>query len=160
MSKFTLAALALIAAVAAPLCISVAQAHSYRVGTITIDHPWAPATRTGTPVGVAYMTISNAAPVPVLLLGVSSPIADKVEIHSMSMDGGIMRMRPVAGGVTIPARGKISFGPSGLHMMLLGLRKTLEVEEMEPMTLTFRGGLTIKVDLYIETSPMGGGHQH
>ena len=95
-----------------------------------------------------------------MLLGASSPIADKVEIHSMSMDGGIMRMRPVAGGITIPAKGKISFGPSGWHMMLVGLRKKLEAEEMEPMTLTFQGGLTINVELYIESAPAGGGHHH
>lgn len=160
MPKFSFVALAMISAIFVPLPAGIAQAHSYRAGALTIDHPWAPATQTGSPVGAAYMTITNAAPVPITLLDARTPVADKVEIHSMSMDGGIMRMRPLPGGVVIPARGQITFGPSGLHMMLLGMRQTLAEEQMVPMTLTFQGGLTVKIDLYIESAPTGGGHHH
>ena len=160
MPKFAFATVAAITALFAPLFASSAQAHSYRAGALIIDHPWAPATQTGSPVGTAYMTITNAAPVPTMLLGAQTPVADKVEIHSMSMDGGIMRMRPLPGGVVIPAKGHITFGPSSFHMMLLGMRQTLSEEQMVPMTLTFQGGLTVNIDLYVEAAPTGGGHHH
>jgi copper(I)-binding protein len=136
-----------------------ASAHSYRVGAILVDHPWAPASLPGTTAGAAFMKITNMGPTPVVLLGASTPAAGRVEIHSMSMDGGVMRMRPMAS-IPIPPNGTIVFGPSGLHMMLVGLAKPLEAETMVPMTLGFQGGPNVAVDLSVESSPMGGMQHH
>jgi copper(I)-binding protein len=67
---------------------------------------------------------------------VSSPRAVSVEMHEMSMDGDVMRMRAVEG-VAIPAGGSVAFGPSGLHLMFTGVTAPfLEGEEI-PVTLTF-----------------------
>lgn len=136
-----------------------AIAHSYHVGQIMVDHPWAAASLPGTNTGAAYMKITNMGSTPVVLTGATTPAAGHVEIHSMSMDGGVMRMRPVAN-IPIPPHGTIVFGPAGLHMMLVGLTKPLEAETMVPMTLGFQGGPTAVVELYIESSPMGDMHHH
>jgi copper(I)-binding protein len=136
-----------------------AFAHSYHVGPIMVDHPWAPASMAGTSSGAAYMKITNMGPTPVVLTGATTPAAGHVEIHSMSMDGGVMRMRPV-GSIPIPPNGTIVFGPSGLHMMLVGLGHPLEAESMVPMTLNFQGAPAVAVELYIESSPMGDMQHH
>jgi copper(I)-binding protein len=129
------------------------------VGAILVDHPWAPASLPGTTAGAAYMKITNMGPTPVVLLGATTPAAGHVEIHSMSMDGGVMRMRQVTEGVTVPAGGEVKFGAGGLHFMLIGLKHPLVEEQMISMTLHFAGKPDIKVDLYIESKPPAG-HEH
>jgi copper(I)-binding protein len=61
----------------------------------------------------------------------------------MSMAGGVMRMRPVEGGLPIPAHGEIKLDPSGDHLMFIGLKRPFKAGEHVPVTLTFaRAGPT------------------
>jgi hypothetical protein len=138
---------------------SAAIAHGYHAGPISVEHPWAPASLPGTSTAAAYMTITNTGTQPVMLVGATTPAAGRVEIHSMSMDGGVMRMRPMSN-ISIPPKGVLKFGPGGYHMMLVGLASPLEVETMVPLTLNFQGAPAVTVDLYVESSPMGGISHH
>ena len=76
-----------------------ARAETYTAGSIEIGNPWARATPKGAPVGGAYMTITNKGTEADRLIGVSSPVASQAEVHQMSMDNGVMSMRPVPGGL-------------------------------------------------------------
>ena len=78
-----------------------ALAHDYSVGALKIGHPWARPTPTGAIAGAGYLTVTNTGKAPDRLLGGSTPVSDKLEVHEMSMTGGVMRMRPVEGGLTI-----------------------------------------------------------
>lgn len=77
----------------------------------------------------------------------------------MSIEGGVMRMRELIGGVTIPPRGQFKFTPGGAHFMLIGLKKPLAEEEMVDLRLVFDGGQTMDIELYVQARPMGG-HGH
>jgi copper(I)-binding protein len=121
------AALALLASLSAP-------AVALDAGP-TVDHAWARATASAASAGAAYFTVSS--PTPDKLVAVASPVAGKAEIHTHIDDNGVMRMRPVAGGIALPAGESVELKPSGLHVMLMGLKQPLKEGETFPMTLTF-----------------------
>jgi copper(I)-binding protein len=85
-------------------------------------------------VDAAYVTIVS--PTADRLTAVSSPVAKKVELHTMSMEGGVMRMRPLAA-IDIPAGQTGTLSPGGMHIMLLGLTQPLREGQSFPLTLSF-----------------------
>lgn len=87
--------------------------------SIVAGQAWARATPPGAGVGAGYLTIDNRGPQPDRLLSVSSPVAKRVEIHEMSMQGGVMRMRKVDGGLPVEAGGKLVLAPRGKHLMFI-----------------------------------------
>jgi len=161
--KTCAAAAALIAAVAAtPLA-----AHDYKAGPLTIAHPWTRQTPPGAKVGGGYLTIANAGTTPDRLLGGTTPAAGKLEIHSMKLEGEVMRMRQVADGLVIPARGRIELKPghhSSYHIMLVGLKAPLKQGAMIPATLRFAKAGEVKIMFKVEplgaAAPAEGGHAH
>ncbi|MEZ5458261.1 MAG: copper chaperone PCu(A)C [Steroidobacteraceae bacterium] len=95
-------------------------AHEFEHGTLTINHPWARPTPPGLTVSAVYFSVKNHGNTADRLIGWSSPVAGRTELHESRMDGGMARMRPVES-VTIPAQGTIKAEPGGLHVMLLDL---------------------------------------
>lgn len=124
-----------------------ALAHDYRAGDIAIGHPWTRATPPMAKVGGGYLEMTNEGRTVDRLLGGSSPVAGRVEIHNMEMTDGIMKMRPVPGGVEIPAGETVKLAPGGYHFMLLDLKQPIAEGEMIPVTLEFEGAGTIDVEL-------------
>lgn len=145
---------------AVPLLAIPALAHEYRKGSVTIDHPWTRQTAKGQSVGGGFMSIANAGATPDTLVSATSPVAQKVEIHSMKMDGGIMRMRPLPDGLAIPAGGRMELKPGGFHIMLIGLKAPLALGKNVPLTLRFAKAGAVTVQLKVEpvTHGMEGGH--
>lgn len=132
-------------ALAQPAAAQTAPAPSYTVGAITVEKPFARPSMARN--GAAYATITNTANQPDRLIRVTSDRAGKVEMHTMSMDGDIMRMREVPG-VDVPGNGRVEMKPGdGLHIMLMGLNGPLNDGESFSMTLQFeRSG---KVDIVV-----------
>jgi copper(I)-binding protein len=147
---------AVLVALGINMLASAAPAHDYTLAALAIDHPFARATPPGAQVGGAYMTIGNTGTVDDKLLRASSPAAAQVQIHTMSMDGNVMRMREVAG-LDVPAGRQVALSPNGYHLMLIDLKKPLAVGERVPMTLTFEHAGTIVVDVAVESM---SGTQH
>jgi copper(I)-binding protein len=127
-------------------------------GGIVVADAWTMATPPGAAVAAGYMKIQNQASAPVRLVGGLSPVAQSVEVHNMTMDGGVMQMRPVDGGLEIPANSAVELKPGGLHLMLIGLQRPLAEGESVPVTLTFDDGT--RVDAVLAVRAMGGGHGH
>src|SRR5690242_10134553 len=75
-----------------------AQAGDYDVGSIHISQPWSQATPKGAATGVGYVTLTNKGTVPDKVSCVSDDASAQCEIHTMTMDGGVMKMRPIEGG--------------------------------------------------------------
>src|SRR5262245_25134586 len=94
--KALIIGLAALAALAAP-----ASAHDYKLGSLHIVHPWARATPKGATVGGGYMKITNNGSAPDRLISGSTPVAERFEVHEMSMDNGVMRMRMLKDGLEI-----------------------------------------------------------
>ena len=127
-------------------------------GAIKVVTPFASATLPGANVGAAYMQVSNTGRSAVVLISAASPVAAKVEFHSMSMDGSIMRMREITGGIPIPPGGSANFVPGGMHIMLVGLKQQLTAGGSVPMTLNFNGAPSVTVQVPVQAG--GGGHHH
>jgi copper(I)-binding protein len=133
---------------------SPAALSHYMAGSIMIEQPWSPATPGGATTAAAYMTIMNHGSMPDTLLGGSMASGGKLEIHQMSMAGGIMSMRPVTEGVTIPAGGTVVLSPQGpYHAMLLGLKSSLVQGTRVPATLTFAKAGQVRIELAV--APIG-----
>jgi len=78
-----------------------ALAADYDVGSLHIAQPWSRATPKGATSGAGYMTITNEGATPDRLSCVSSDASGQCQIHSMTMEGGVMKMRPIEGGLEI-----------------------------------------------------------
>ncbi len=135
-------------------CGSVASAHDYEVGDLTIDHPWSRATPKAAPVGAGYLTIVNKGKTADRLVSASSAISAKVEIHEMAVIDGVMRMRGLDDGIAVPAGGKVEFKPGGYHIMFIGLKQPIAKDATFKGSLTFEKAGTVAVDFKVEA--MGG----
>ncbi len=117
---------------------------------LEVREPWAAPTPGGVDVSAGYFTIANGGPADTLV-AVSSPRAASVMIHEMSMDGGIMRMRNVEGGLAIPAQGVATLAPGGGHLMFMGVSQPFVEGEEIPVTLTFANAGVREVNLPVRT---------
>jgi len=131
-------------------CIPAAIAHEFKVGNLEIEHPWSPATPPGAKVAGGYFTITNNGSAPDRLLSISSDISEKAELHEMGVKDGAMTMRPVEGGLEIPAGGKIALKPGAYHLMFTGLKRQPKQGEKFAATLTFEKAGSVKVEFLVE----------
>ena len=136
--------------------LSAACSPPAREGGVKVVEPWTRATPPGASVGAGYMTIANDGARPVRLLGGETPVAEKVEVHAMSMDGGVMRMRPLTDGLEVPAGGEVELKPGDMHLMLIGMKRPLIEGESVPITLVFDGG--VRLDAMLSVEGIGGTH--
>lgn len=125
-------------------------AHEFRVGDLEIGHPWSRATPPGAKVAGGYFTVTNTGSSPDRLLSISSEISAKAELHEMGMSDGVMTMRPVTGGLEIPAGGKVALASGDYHLMFVGLKRQPKQRETFPATLTFEKAGTVTVDFAVE----------
>ena len=129
-------------------------AHDVKVGDIVIDHPYATPTPAGLKTGAGYFkAIKNTGSKPEQLLGAKTPVAASVEMHQMSMDKDIMRMREVSV-IEIPANGQIELRHGGLasyHLMLMGLKAPLKDGDRFPLTLKFKNAGEKEVMVWVQT---------
>ena len=112
----------------------VASAALAQPAQLEVNNAWAGATPGKSENGAAYLTIQS--PTADRLVSASSPVAKKAELHTMSMQGMVMKMRPIAG-LDIPAGQPVTLKPGGEHIMLLGLNQTLHEGQSFPLTLDF-----------------------
>jgi periplasmic copper chaperone A len=118
--------------------------------SIAVEQPWSRATPSGAKTGAVYMTIDNKSGTTDRLTGASSDVADKVQIHEMKVENGVMQMRELAGGLPIPANGSVALKPGSYHVMLIGLKKPLAVGEKFPLTLTFEKAGNMSVTIPVQ----------
>ena len=147
-------------AAALALAVSSVSAHEYKAGSIEIKHPWARATPKGSEVGGGYMKLVNTGTTPDRLIGGSNAVAGKFEIHEMSMDGGVMRMRQLPNGIEIKPGQTVELKPGSYHLMFIGLRQPFEQGKRVKGTLRFEKAGTVEVEYAVEAigGTPGAGH--
>jgi hypothetical protein len=118
-----------------------------QTGQLAVDNAWARATPGKSTTGAAYLTIRS--PTADRLVAASTPAANKAELHTMSMSGMVMKMRPLAG-VDIPAGQPVTLAPGGMHIMLIGLKQPLKAGQSFPLTLSFDKAGTRTVEVAVE----------
>lgn len=137
------------AATILPLAGGGALAADYRVGDLVIETPWSRATPPNAPVAGGYMTITNEGDRPDRLVGGDAPFAGRVEIHEMAMDGDVMRMREIEGGLAIGPGETVTLEPGGFHVMFMDLSGSLAEGETVSVTLEFERAGSVTVDLSV-----------
>lgn len=137
MNRFAFATAAGLASLLAVSLAMPASAEDVTVGTLKISAPWARATPKGAAVGGGYMVITNAGTTPDRLVGGVTDVASRFEVHEMSMDNGVMRMRELGQGLEIKPGAKVELKPGGYHVMFMGLKQQLVQGQTFKATLQF-----------------------
>ena len=137
----------------ATACVAVlfvgaaAQAEDYNVGPIHIAQAWARTTPKNASSGAAYLTVTNSGTAPDRMSCAGSDAAGQCQIHTMSMENGVMKMRPVDGGLEIRPGETVILKPGADHLMLTQLKHPLETGSTIAATLQFEKAGTVKVDV-------------
>lgn len=140
---------------------SFAAAEDIKAGDLVISQAWARATPGGAKTGGGYLTIENKGSAPDKLVGASADVAGKVEVHEMTMNKGVMTMRPLESGLTIDPGKTVKLAPGGFHLMMMDLKSPLKQGEKLPVTLQFEKAGKVAVTLDVQgvgaQGPSGGG---
>lgn len=117
--------------------------------TVDVKDAWVRATVPSQQATGAFMKLT--AKEGVKLVGISTPAAAVAEVHEMKMDGDVMKMRAVTGGLDLPAGTAVELKPGGYHLMLMDLKATLVKDSRIPMTLVFKDakGVESKMELKV-----------
>ncbi|HUU24366.1 MAG TPA: copper chaperone PCu(A)C [Methyloceanibacter sp.] len=124
-------------------------------GGISVSDAWVRPTIGEGKTTAAYMTITNKGDGDDVLRSARSPKAKMVELHQTTMtDEGVMRMRPVEGGLSIPAGATLELSPGGNHLMIMGLDDALADGGALPLTLDFSSAGSVEITVPVRK---GGG---
>jgi len=134
---------------AALLALAPARADEVKAGDLVITQAWARATPKGAKVGGGFLTIENKGSTPDRLIAASADFAGKIEVHEMTTENGVMKMRPVAQGLAIEPGKTVKLAPGGYHFMMMDLKSPLKQGDKEPVTLEFEkaGKVTVSLDV-------------
>ncbi|MBW9113725.1 copper chaperone PCu(A)C [Rhizobium cauense] len=133
----------------AGLFASIAAADDVRVGAIEIRQPQARAMVPGAKVGAGYMKLTNTGSTDDRLISLTSDRAISTEIHQMSVTNGVMTMRPVAGGLEVPAGQTVELKPGGYHLMFMDVSKPFKAGETIKAVMTFEKAGKVEVEFAV-----------
>lgn len=130
---------------------------------VSVGEPWVRATVPAQQATGAFMRLQSAQDT--RLVAAQSPVAGVVEIHEMHMDGSVMKMRPVQGGIALPAGQAVELKPGGYHIMFMALKEQIKPDDTVPMTLVFESqdGQRQSVEVQAPVRALGkpaAGHGH
>ena len=128
---------------------------SVYAGDIQVENAWARATAPGQDAASVDLTITSKHAA--TLVGVSTPVAGSAELHSMTSENGMMKMREVKS-IELPAGKHVNLGESGYHLMLNGLKAPLKAGDSVPLTLSIKAGKqgVVKVETKAEVRSLTG----
>ncbi len=157
LKRHTLARFAGIAALAA---VTLAAPAAWAQATLKVEAPWARPTLQGQTVGGGYLRIVGGASGD-RLISARADIAGRVELHTMSMDGNVMRMRQVDA-IEVPAGQTVELKPGGLHLMFMDLKTPLKTGVAFPLNLRFEKAGEVTVEVKVQPGAPAGqpAHRH
>jgi copper(I)-binding protein len=137
-------------ALAATACLLAAAPAGAQVASLRFSHPWIATPPNGAATAAGYVSVTNAGSQPDRLTGGASPAFDRIEVHQMSMGGGMMTMRQIPG-LDIAAGRTLTLAPGGgYHLMLIHPRHALRPGEHVPATLHFQRAGDVRVDFVVQ----------
>lgn len=140
--------------------VALGIATSASAQTVTIKDAWVRASVQGQNSTGAFMSIS--ATETIRLVGLASPVAGVAAVHEMKMDGGVMKMRAVEGGLEIAAGKTVELKAGGYHVMLMDLKAALPKASTVPLTLIFKDakGVESRLELKLPVALSAATHTH
>jgi len=144
----------LVAGVVATSALSGAPASAadYKVGALEIESPWSRAVPKGAKVAAGYVTIKNTGTEPDRLVGGSTPVAGGFMVHEMTMDNGVMKMRPLPSGLEIKPGETVELKPGSFHIMMTDLKGLIQRGKPFKATLKFEKAGDVDVDFAVEAA--------
>jgi copper(I)-binding protein len=144
---------------ACALSVASARAEDVKAGDLVISQAWSRATPGGAKTGGGFLTIENKGSAPDKLIGASADAAGKIEVHEMTTANGVMKMRPVEGGLAIDPGKTVKLAPGGYHLMMMELKNPLKQGDKLPVTLQFEkaGKVAVTLDVQGVGAPAPGG---
>ncbi|MFO1088022.1 MAG: copper chaperone PCu(A)C [Hyphomicrobiales bacterium] len=135
--------------------LAPARAHEFKVGSITVEHPWARQAPGSAQVLGGYMKIVNAGSADDRLVKVTAPIAPEIQLHEMKMEGSVMKMSELPNGIPVKAGQTVVLKPMDLHVMFMNVPEQPKAGAKFPATLTFEKAGSLSVEF--EVKPPGSG---
>jgi hypothetical protein len=116
----------------------------------------------GQSVAAGYMKLRSSEPA--TLVGIHTPLAPAAEVHEMSMQGGVMKMRPI-NRLSLPAGRVVELKPGGYHLMLMNVTKPLKTGDKVPLKLIIERQDKSREDIVVEAEVRGAAsaapaHEH
>lgn len=140
--------------------------HDMKHAGIMVEKPWARASAGPAKAGAAYLSITNMGDDVDRLINVKSDLANRTEIHTHMMEGGIMRMQQVDGIDVAPGTPTV-LQPGGVHIMFMGLKKPFMEGQKLPLTLVFEKAGAVEIEFVVQgvgakepADGMPAGHKH
>lgn len=155
LKPFLAIAIALLAA------CSPTSSDEHKIGDLVVSSPWVRATAPNAPAAGGFLVIENKGDAPDRLTSISTPAAGEVQIHEMSMNQDVMRMRELTDGLEIPAGATVKLKPGGYHLMLIKPAAPLVAGQKVRMRLSFERAGRAEVDFAVRPIDATGadGHQ-
>lgn len=139
------------------LCLLVAFSTVQADDILDIDDAWVAEAPPVAPVMGGYMKINNETDKLISITSVSCPDFEKVEIHEMSMSGGMMKMREIEK-LDVPANGKVELKPGGYHLMLIKPKQPFKKGDTLSVTLHTANGQSQAVKMEVKERKSGNEH--
>lgn len=146
---------ALLCLALATLPLLAAWSSQPAAATLRVDKAWARATAPGATVAAVYLSIHGGT-ADDRLVGVSTARAAMAQIHSVTTEAGVARMREASAGIAIPASSTVTLAPHGLHIMLMRLATPLVNAEHFTLTLEFAEAGKVEVDVPVQPATATG----
>jgi periplasmic copper chaperone A len=135
--------------------VAAADAHEITIGKIVIGHPWSRQSPRFADVAAGFMLIQNTGDTDDRLVKATSELSPTTQIHTMKMDGDVMKMVELPEGIVIPAGKDIELKPGALHIMFVGVKTLPKVGEVFKGTLTFEKAGSVDVDYEVAVPDAG-----
>lgn len=138
------------------------EMQAIKAGSLSLEHGYLKGMLPGQAVAGGYVTIANSGSDDDRLVSVSSPVADHVEIHEMTMENDVMKMRQIKDGLPVPAGQTVALSAGGMHLMFMGVKTPVRTGEAVQVTFTFEkaGAVEAVLPVVDPRKAGGGGHKH
>ena len=133
------------------------QAHKYETDNMIVDHPWMKIVNMN---GAGYFKIKNTGTTDIQLLEVVSDSVDNIEMHTIIMEEGVSKMRPIKGGVIVKAGESLEFKPMGYHLMFFDINEKLIEGELMNAYFRFKNSKDLLVKFKVESNKSSHDHEH
>ena len=146
------------------LAMLLAGTQAQACGELTVTDAWVRLAPPNAPVMAGYLTLTTAGDESVTVTGASSSAFERVELHDMTHENGVMKMRKLDQ-IEIAAGGKVELAPGGMHLMLIGPKQGFAAGDSVEVTLRLCGESDQAVSFVVrEAAPEGGSapaeHEH
>ena len=133
------------------------HAHKFEAENMIIDHPWMKVFNNN---GAGYFKIKNIGQTDIELLEVVSENVNNIEMHTIIMEEGVSKMRPIKGGVIVKAGESLEFKPRGYHLMFFDINEKLIEGELMNAHFRFKNSKDLLVKFKLESNKSSHEHEH